>query len=221
METRDMTQDNIFQEVQEDLDRQKLAALWKRFGWLAIALALCIVLGTAGYNFWQSRKIAKNQEATGQLIELLGETGADQSGQIAALEAFAGQYKKQTQAIIAELHVAAYAAKQRDDEKALRIYDWISSNKKADPAFRQLADLLAVRTQLDSADPAALQQRLQPLMAADAPWRYSAMEYSAFLELRARDKAAAKKLFTQLSQDPKAPQSIGDRATDMVRYLSE
>jgi hypothetical protein len=216
-----MTQDNIFQEVQEDLDRQKLAALWKRFGWLAIVLALCIVLGTAGYNFWNARKIAKNQEATGQLIELLGEVGADPAGQIAALEAFASHYKKQTQAIIAELHVAAYAAKLRDDEKAMRIYDAIAGDEKTDPAFRQLADLLAVKMQLDSGDPAALQRRLQPLMAADAPWRYSAMESSAFLALRARDKDTAKKLFTQLSKDPKVPQSMSDRAADIARYLSE
>jgi hypothetical protein len=87
--------------------------------------------------------------------------------------------------------------------------------------LRQLADLLSVRAQLDSGDPAVLDKRLQVLAADGAPWRYTAMEFQAFLALRAGDKGKARKIFTQLSQDSGAPDSLSARAADMLRYLSE
>jgi hypothetical protein len=52
-----MTEHNLFQEVQDDLERQKLEAMWKRYGGWLIAAALAIVLATAGstaYRSWTS-----------------------------------------------------------------------------------------------------------------------------------------------------------------------
>ena len=56
-----MTQHNtLFQEIDEDLDRQKMEAMWKRYGSWVIIFALAIVIVTAGtvaYNSWKSTAI--------------------------------------------------------------------------------------------------------------------------------------------------------------------
>jgi hypothetical protein len=216
-----MTHNPIFQEIDEDLERQRMEALWKRYGGWIVAAAVIVILTTASYTAWHSWRIGEEQKATGELIDMLAKPPADSNQEIADLQSFAEKNRGETQATFAQLQAAELADKNGDIKQAIAIYDAIAGNTKTDPAFRQLADLLAVQAQMDTGDPLALQKRLQPLLADNAPWRYSAMEYDAFLALKAGDKPKAKQLFTELSQDAAAPQSIGARATDMVRFLDE
>jgi hypothetical protein len=216
-----MTESNIFQEIQEDLERKQLEALWKRYAPLVIAAAICIVLATGGYTAWRTWRTGQEQKATAGLVSILESPESDAGKRIAALETFAGKNGGETQAIFARLHAAGLAAKDGKKEKAVALYDAVAGDTRLDPAFRQLADLYAVQAQMDTGDPVTLQKRLQPLLADNAPWRYTAMEDEAFLALRAGDKAKAKQVFAELSQDAGAPQGIGARATDMLRYLDE
>jgi hypothetical protein len=211
----------IFQEIDEDLERQRMEALWKKYGGWIIAAAAIVVLGTASYTAWGSWRTGQDQKATSALIDILAKPPAESDKEIAALQSFAAQNHGDTQGTFAQLHAASLAAKNNDPKKAVEIYDAIAGDTKADPAFRQLADLFSVQAQMDTGDPVSLQKRLQPLLADNAPWRFSAMEMDAFLALRAGDKAKAKQLFTELSQDASAPQSIVARATDMARFLDE
>ena len=198
-----------------------MEALWKRYGGWVIAAAVVVVLATATYTAYSSWRTGQNQKSTAALIDILADPSTDNGKQIEALENFAQKNHGETQAVFAQLHAAAIAAKNNDSQKAVSIYDAIAADNSADPAFRQLADLYAVQAQMDSGDPVALQKRLQPLLADNAPWRYAAMEDSAFLALRAGDKPKAKQLFTELSQDAGAPQGIGNRAADMARFINE
>jgi len=216
-----MTQHNIFQEVEEDLDRQKLEALWRRYGPFVVAAAAAIIIATAGTTAWNSWRDTQQQKATNGLIEILSAANPDPHQEIEALEHFAGRQPGETQATFARLQGGAVAAKAGDQAKAVALYDIVAADKDADPAFRQLADLLAVQTQMDKADPVTLQKRLQPLLADNAPWRTTAMEYEAFLALRAGDKPKARQLFGELSQDADAPSSLRARAADMLRFVGE
>jgi len=215
-----MTHHNIFQEIEEDLERQKLEELWKRYGsWVIVAAAL-VVLATGGITSWHTWRAQQQQKATAALASIL-DSGGDNARQIAALESYAEKNRNATQGVFAQLHAADLAAQQGDDKKAIALYDAIAADTRTDPAFRQLADLLSVRAQMDTGDPVALQKRLQPLLADNAPWRDSAMETGGFLALRAGDKPKAKQLFTELSQAPGAPPSLILRAADMARFLDE
>lgn len=212
---------NILQEIEEDLERQKLEELWKRYGSWVLVAAVLIVLATAGISAGHAWRSQQQQKTTAALIGILDSSPADAGKRIAPLEAFAQKHHGTTQAVLAQLQAAGLAAQEGDAGKAVALYDAIAANTKADPAFRQLADLLAVRAQMDSGDPVILQKRLQPLLADNAPWRASAREDEAFLALRAGDKAKARQLFVELSQDAGAPQNLAARAADMVRFLDE
>ncbi len=216
-----MTNSNLFQEVEEDLERQKMEALWRRFGPWIVAAAGVIVLATGGYTTWHAWQAEREQKATGALIGILDTSSTDPAKQISALEDFAGKNHGVMPAVMAQLHAADMASKHGDSKQAVAIYDNISGDPKADPAFRQLADLLAVQAQMDDGDPVTLQKRLQPLLAENAPFRYTAMQDEGFLALRAGDKAKAKQIFTELGQDAAAPATLAARATDMARFINE
>ena len=214
-----MTEHNLFQEVKEDLERQKLEALWKQYGaWVAL-LALGIVLATASSTIYRSWKTEHDQRLTTELLAA-GKTDSEPAKNMAALLKFADENEQTGHAAFALLRAGALAADQNDKAKAVEFFDKVANDDKADPAFRQLGSLLSVEAQLDSGDVVALTLRLQPLTEERAPWRYSALEDQAYLALRAGDVAKARQIFTDLSQDARAPQKIAARATDILRSLN-
>jgi len=214
-----MTEHNLFQEVQADLERQKLEALWKQYGiWVAI-VALGIVLATASSTAYRSWKTERDQQLTTGLLAAT-KANTDLAKSIDELQKFVDANPTTGHADIALLHAGALAVDQGDKTKAAAFFDKVANDTNADPAFRQLGDLLSVQVQMDNGDPTILAARLQPLTEERAPWRYSALEEQGYLALRAGDKAKARQIFADLSQDARAPQSIGARASDILRSLN-
>jgi len=213
-----MTERNLFDEVKEDLERQRMEALWKQYGlWVAL-FAFAVVLATAGSSFYRSWKLDHSQHTTSALLAA-SKLETDTTKTLDALQKFAETNPGTDEATLAQLHAGALAVDHNDTSKAIEIFDSVANNAKADPAFRQLGDLLSVQLQMDSGDAAVLSVRLDPLTAEHAPWRFSAMETQAYLELRKGDKAKAKQIFTDLSQEASVPQTIAVRASDMLHSL--
>ncbi len=215
-----MNESNLFQEIDEDLQRKQMEEWWKRHGNLVIGGAVAIVLATAAYTGWQTHTTRKEQKATASVINVLDDKKADTAKKVEALEQFAKANIGIPQAFIARFHAASELLKDNQTEKALEIYNALAADASVETPFRQLADLFAVQIQLDSGDTAALQAKLDPLLA-DSAWKWSAKEMSAYLALRIGDKARAKKLFEELSQEVGVPASIVQRAGDMKRWLGE
>jgi hypothetical protein len=215
-----MTESSLFQEIEEDLQRQKLEALWKRYGHYIIAGAAAIVLATALYSGWKSWRTYSEQKASDGLLALIEGKAPDKDKQIESLESFARAHPGISQAALAHLRAASIALKDGKTEKGIAIYDVMANDATVETFFRQLADLLSVQAQLDIGDPVALQARLQPLVA-DSPWRVSAKEYTALLALRVGDKEKARTLYMELSNDTNAPPSIIRRSKEMASWLSE
>jgi hypothetical protein len=216
-----MTQDNLFREIDEDIERQKIEAFWKRYGNVVLVIAAITVLAASVFSYKNKEKVAKTQQLTGELAAIMDETEKNETKEITDLQLFAQDNPGRTQTTYAELQAAALLAKNGDTDKAVALYDLVAQDEKADHAYRQLGDLFSVELQLDKGEPAPLQRRLEPLMSDNEPWHFSAMELSGYLSLRAGDKASATRIFTSLAQDARVPQTISLRAGDMVRLLSE
>ena len=214
-----MTEHNLFHEVQADLERQKLEALWKQYGLWVVVVALGIILATAGSTAYRSWKISNDQRLTAELLDA-DKVGNDQLTSIENLEKFAAANSGANQADMALLHAGAIAIDKNDTAKAISFFDAVANDAKAEPAFRQLGDLLSVQVQLDTGDAAALSARLQPLTEERAPWRFSALEEQGYLALRANDKSKARQIFAELSQDARVPPTMSARAADILRSLN-
>jgi hypothetical protein len=211
---------DIFKEVEEDLRREKLEKLWQRYGRAVIALAVLVVVGTAGSVAWQryqQHREAQLAEQYGAAIALADPTAGDLAKADAALANIAdagGGY-----GALAALERAAVKAKAGDLDGAGKIYDGLASDSGAPAALRDLARLLKAMRLVDSGDPAALTALLAPLMAPENPWRFSATELTALLALKSGDQKRATELFTQLADDQAAPSSLRARAAEMAAAL--
>jgi hypothetical protein len=214
-----MMEHNLFQEVQEDLERQKLEALWKKYGaWIIIA-ALGLVVSTASSTAYRSWKADHDQHLTSALLSATN-VSSDVPKSIGALQKFAEENVGESHAVLALLRAGTLALDRNDKPNAIKFFDKVAADTGANMAFRHLGILLSVQAQLDDGKPEELSARLQPLTAEEAALRYSAQETQAYLALRAGDKTKAKQIFTNLSQDVRAPQSIALRASDILRTLN-
>lgn len=219
-----MTNENLFQEIQEDLERQKLEAFWKKYGKLVMACCVALVLGTAGASAWREWQTGQNRKATSELAAIIMKNAndptrvSDPGKRAMALDNYAQTAKGRAQATLAALHAAAMYAQEGQKQEAQKRYEDISADAQSDTAFRQYAALMAVMLQMDEGDVAALDKKLEPLAAEGAPWRYTAREAQGYLALRAGDKVKAEKIFSALAQDAAVPRSLAARAADMLRY---
>jgi hypothetical protein len=211
---------DIFREIDEELRRDQFSRIWRRFGGLVIAGALLIVLGTAGYVAWQRWERSTAEEETLRLARVIGTAEA---GDAAAAAREIGTFAQDAhggRAVLARLYEAGLLAETGDRAGAARVYDEVAASDAGQP-YRDLATLLAVLHRLEEGDPAELRSRLAPLVGQDSPWRHSARELDALLMLRAGDRAGAAKIFTELSEDPAAPQGVRSRAAELAAVHAE
>lgn len=215
-----MIDPGIFQEIEEDLQRQKYEKLWKQYGNYIIAFVIAIVLITAVISGWKSWVVYSQQKASDALLGLVEGKFDDKTRQIERLEEFAKTYAGTSQSVLARLNAGSMAIRDGKKEKGIAIYESLAADENVEIPFRQLATLLSVQAQMDSGKPAELKSKLSSLLENSA-WSISAKEFYALLSIRAGEKEEAKKIYTELANSTNIPSSISKRAGDMLRWLNE
>jgi hypothetical protein len=211
---------DIFKEVDEELRRDHADKLWKKYGKHVIAVALAVVLATAGFEawkWWDTAQRTERSERYAAAVQLLergdSEAAATAFGEMSGTDGGYG-----TLAAFNEANLLAAAG---DAAAAIEIWDRLAASKAADPAFRGAATLLSVLQQLDDGDPAVLQGRLQPLTLAGSGFRPMALELTAVLALRQGERTRARELYAQIADDRAAPVGLRARASQMLDALEE
>jgi|GEM_PF-860999 len=219
-----MDGNSLLQEIEEDLARQRFEAVWKKYGNLLLTCALLIVLATAGMTSWKSYSLHQKQRVTQAYLSLLDkemDEKQDEKENLApAYEAFAKENAGTQIVALARFQEAGQLLKNDKKDEALKTYDALAADKSVDQIFRQLADLLYVKTDLDTGDEPALQKRLEPLIK-QGPWRFLAKEFSGHLAVRVGDKTRAKTIFTEIAAMEGLPKGVGLRAGDMLMWLDK
>jgi len=225
---------DIFEEVESDLRAERLRTLLLRYGKLIIAAAVLVVLAVAawqGLAWWHARQIQRAAsayfdaaQAAAQATTPTGATAGAGKAE-AAFAALSGNNTPAGYRTLARLRAAGLAAASGQQKLALTLWQKMADDPGADPLLRGLSRLLWVMHQInDVKSPSAakpLEAELQPLLAADNPWRPMAEEASALIAIAAGNKAEARKTLTELSGDPLAPQGVRQRSAALLARLSE
>jgi hypothetical protein len=211
-------EDSIFREVDEELRREQMAAIWNKYGVYFIAGAALIVVIVGGYNvynWWSETRAAQNGQAQFAAIELVSEKKNSE-----ALEAFkkvadetGGGYET-----LATLEMAAIHAQEGRKSEAVALYDKVAASG-ADPFLRDFAQLQAATLRVDDSDEAEMQGRLSGLITDTNPWRYSARELLALTAFRSGNTAESERIYSQILGDPSSPADLRRRAEAMLALL--
>jgi hypothetical protein len=208
--------EEFIREVDEELQREQLAKLWRRYGGLVVGLALLVVVGTAakvGWDYWRQRAMAAEASRFSAAEQALAAAKpAEAADQFAALAAEGDT----GYAALARLKEAEARTALEDRAGADKALAELGQAGTDDVILRELGVLLATARELDTADPAELARRLEPLAADEAPWRYRARELLAVVAIRAGDLDKARKLLEPLSREVGVPPTQQRRAQELL-----
>ena len=212
--------DLLFREVDEDLRRDKYALLWKKYGTLVLVGPWSSSARPRARR-WRDHQQSVRQKDGDRYAAAAALADSGKTDQ--AIIAFTALADDATPGYrtLARLREAALLAKKGDVKGAVAVYDALAKDDGTEKAFRDLAVLLATMASLDTGDPAALIERIQPLTGEANPWRYSALELTALLDERAGKKKEARDIYTRLADDAEAPGGIRVRARQMLGVLGE
>jgi hypothetical protein len=210
--------DELFREVEEDIRRDRLERLARKYGGVLIAAAVTVIAGTGGYVLWKNWAEAQRRDQTLRLAAALDLAGPKGDAKAAA-EALATLAPRTSGGATALTRLYEAGVRGRSGEgDGGAVYDALAADGSLDPLFRDLALLMAVATRIESGEPKALEGRLAPLLADGNPWRFSARELTALLAARTGDRERARTLFQQLADDNGTPTAMRARAAELAAF---
>ena len=210
--------EGIFREVDEELREENLLRLWRRFGPYVVGTAVAVIVVTASSVGWKEYRASQLQAWGSSFSEAMSLGGQEDPASAAAAFAIITEDSGDGYPTLSRLQEAALVARSGDTSAALIIYNDLSETA-IDQRFRDLAVILAAYLELDTLDSADLERRLAPLTADNNPWRYSAIELTAFIAVRTEDLQRARDIFAKLSEDVQAPAGVRSRARDMLAII--
>jgi hypothetical protein len=203
--------ESFIDEVTEEVRRDKLFAMFRKYGWIAV-LAILVIVGGAALSEWRKAQARAEAEAFGDalLVALDAETPQARAEAIAAVPA-AGD-----RAAVRALMLASDP--EADRAGAIAALEAVAALADVAPVYKDLAVLrLAILT--TDRPVADRQAALQAIAAPGRPFRTLALEQVAYLHVEAGDTAKALDQLRALTEDQEAPQGLRRRAAQMITAL--
>lgn len=210
--------DTFIDEVAEEVRRDRLFALMKRYGWIAI-LAVLAIVGGAAWNEWQKARAQAASEAFGDaLLAAVASPEAKDRAQALAQVDTGGAVGH---AAVAAMLTAADAEAAGDVDAALAALHRIADDPAQGDLYRQLALLKIITLSGDRMDAQERATALAGMAAPGAPFRALAMEQQALdlLDAGKTDEAAA--LMEQLAQDADATPALQGRIGQILTAIGK
>lgn len=207
--------DSFIEEVSEEVRRDRLFALMRRYGWIAIAAILLIVGGAA---YWEYRKAAETAEAQafGDAI-LTGLEEPDAVKRAAQLGDINGDNPRGL-AVLALLKAQAeFDAGNVDASKAA--LQALSDNGAAPLVYRQVASFKLLGLSGEDMDADARRAGYEALIGGNPQLRLLAEEQIALIDVEIGNKDAALAALNAIMADAEATAAMQRRAAQLIYAL--
>lgn len=206
--------DSFIDEVNEELKRDRLFAMMRKYAWIAVLLVLVTVGGTA-FNEWRKARATAEAEAFGDAV-VAALQASDPADRSTALQAIATDDARRG---ILNLLLAATELAQGDRDGTLAALTQVEADATLPPSYRQIAALK--RVIIGGADiPAAERETtLRGLAAPGGTFRPLALEQLALLAMEQGDRAGALQQAQALMQEPELTDALRRRVAQLIVVL--
>jgi hypothetical protein len=209
----DTNPDLAAQEVDEELRRDQLNALWKAYGKYVIGGAIGVVLAVGGSQLYDYL-VRSDQEASSKefAAAVTSSADADSETSISIWENASGELNPGYSAM-AKIRAGQTMAKAGKLTDAVAVYDSVAANVEFDTVLREFSSYLAAIAVLDQGeDILDARARFGALSTKGQPWYFNASEQLAYIDMKEGATQAAYDIFSLLAEDSDTPQSIAVRA---------
>jgi hypothetical protein len=204
--------ESFIDEVTEEVRRDRLFAIFRKYGWIGGLLVVLVVGGTA-WREWSLAQAEARAEAFGdQVLEALDTGGAaERRAALAAIPATGAQK--------AVLQLLLASDPTEDKPATLAALDALISDASQPQSFRDLAVLRRAIVAGAEAPLADRRTALEGIAIPGRPFRTLALEQLAYLKIEEGDTAGAIAGLQALTQDQEASASLRQRVAQIITVL--
>lgn len=205
---------SLIQEVSNEVRRDRLFGLFRKYGWIGIAVIVLLV-GGAAYNEWSRAQARATAQAHGDAI-LAALEANDSATRKTALQGIADTDRTR---FVVDLLIAAEALEAGDRAAAADALDAIAMDAGQPAIYRDLARLKQAILTADDTPPATRIAVLQPLTDPGSAFRVLAEEQIALAEIENGDRDAALNRLRAILDDAGATAGLRRRVSRLIVAL--
>lgn len=204
--------DSFIEEVTEEVRRDRLFGLFRKYGWIGGVVVVALVGGAAWSEWSKSRADARAQAFGDAIIDALDNgTPVERRAALGAIRAD-GQQTALLQLILA-------SDPDEDRAASLAALDVVIADTRLSPGYRDLAVLRRVLVAGADMPLADRRAALQPIAVAGRPYRTLAEEQLAYLLVEEGKTDEAITAMIRVIQDQEASGQLRARLGQMVTAL--
>ncbi|MFY0661396.1 MAG: tetratricopeptide repeat protein [Shimia sp.] len=208
--------DSFIEEVTEEVRRDRLFGLIRRYGWIAVVAVIAIV-GAAAFNEYQKSKARTAAENTGDA--LIGAVSAsDAETRVTDLSALTTESPDAQ--VVADMLLATHQIEVGSGADAAQTLNGITTSDIDTPEiYRQIATFKAILANAKETPVAERRLALETLAGAGMPLSLPAQEQLALLSLEEGDVDGAIEQLQALIQDAAVTSGLRNRASQLIVAL--
>ncbi|MDE4133225.1 hypothetical protein PXK00_08880 [Phaeobacter sp. QD34_3] len=207
--------DSFIDEVTEEVRRDRLFLMLKRYGWIG-GLAVVLIVGGAAWREYSKAQEQAAAQALGDamLAALEPDAAAERASALASVAAGSG-----AGAALAKMMQAGALAEADQAEAAVAVLDQIAADGDLPLIYRHTATFKSLGLQADVLSVDERRLRYEALAQPGAPLSLLAAEQLALLDIEAGDSAAAITRLRAIIADATVRQDLKERATQVIVAL--
>ncbi len=209
----------FIREVDEELRREQMSNIGKRYGVWIIVAVLVALAAFGGWTWWNHHQNTLAGEQGEQLATALDDI---QSGRVAQATELVGKLTtsdKDAVRATALLTQADLLLSKNDTKGAAAAFGKVAADETLAQPFRDMALVRQTAVEYDSLQPQQVIDRLRGLADKGSPWLGSAGEMVAVAYLRQNKLQQAGQTFALIAQTDSVPESVRARAVQMAGSL--
>lgn len=207
--------DSFIEEVNEEVRRDRLYLMLRRYGWIA-GLAVVAIVGGAAWSEYRKAQAEAAAEGLGdQILAALAQPAPTERQN--AIEGIQTE-NPGVSAVLAFL-IAAEAEMAEDRDAAVAALDAVAVDGALPEIYRQIAAFKSLSLQADTMDADTRRGQLEALSAPGQPLALLAQEQLAFMDIEAGETDAALDRLQAIIEDASVSTDLQQRALQVMVAL--
>lgn len=207
--------DSFIDEVTEEVRRDRLFGMIRRYGWIAV-LVILLVVGGAAYNEYSKAQATAQARALGDgiIAALEQDSASERAAQLATVSAATPGGNA-----VLEFLLAGEQAASGQIDAAVAALNSIATNGDLPEIYRQIAAFKALTLQSETLPAADRRVQFESLAQPGAPLRMLAQEQLALIDIAEGDTQGAIDRLQAILNDAEAAVDLKRRAEQMIVAL--